>query len=403
MTKFRKPSRTILLSATAAIALGVGAIGVQVFDAAEAIAAQSDSGKRLQGQGQGQGQGGQGGGLHGHGQGPSLLDDILRGPDSDDDSDRPEWAGTPGQDGKPGNPNPQPGVSKGGIYGDLYVILRDDNGIPLLYVWEDTDGDGVPDTAVPTADGFVQPIDAEGNLIPLDAEGEPIDETLLQEVEFSRLNVGRSPTRVLLSRYDEAIAAINTATSITLDAAGRLVLTIDGVENTIDSPLENLALYVELMNTGTLGGVTVDPSVFGDLAFLVDGSFTVEDFDVAASLLAAAADKTGELTVDEIVYLNTYVGVEGTLTDSSGSGSYVDFSTFTYDRSDAFADTTAYVLILQPDGSWVAEEVNIFEAVFDGTDVTAEAGADSFAQAADDALQVIEFIHEYEVPTVASN
>ncbi|WP_211250396.1 hypothetical protein, partial [Fodinicurvata fenggangensis] len=237
------------------------------------------------GQGHGGGQGGKagagkgaGGSQQGKG-GRSLLDDVLspghdkdqedhddEGHETEDDSDRPDWAGQSGRDGKPGNPNQTPGSSKGGLYGDLFAILRDDNGVPILYVWEDQDGDGVPDTAVQSDDGYPQPVDAEGNLIPLSEEGEPVSDENVTEIEFSRLNVARSPTRVLSSRYLEAITSINQADELSLDSAGRLVITVDGESRTIDSPLENLAIYVELMNTGTLDGVTLDAETLGDLA-----------------------------------------------------------------------------------------------------------------------------------------
>ncbi|MHB8790473.1 MAG: hypothetical protein ACYDBT_11390 [Desulfobulbaceae bacterium] len=92
---------------------------------------------------------------------------------------------------------------------------------------------------------------------------------LVQEVSFGRLNVGRAPEAVLNHAFDEAIRAINNARSIVLDASGRLLLTtdvydefltnpdgtpvlIETVEKAIDSPLENMALYVKLMKDGHL-------------------------------------------------------------------------------------------------------------------------------------------------------
>mgnify|MGYP003574381123 FL=1 len=59
---------------------------------------------------------------------------------------------------------------------------------------------------------------------------------------------------------------------------------------------------------------------------------------------------------------------------------------------------TAEVLVYDATtGSWTAETVDILDAVFDGADATATNVA-GFTLAADDALQVIEFVHEYEVP-----
>ena len=101
----------------------------------------------------------------------------------------------------------------------MYVLLRDANGIPIL-----------------NENGFVQPVDATGKVIPQDAEGNLLNAELAVPVELSRLNVGRSPVTVLASQYEEALNSINSADAITLDAAGRIVLTKDGVSSAIDSP-----------------------------------------------------------------------------------------------------------------------------------------------------------------------
>jgi hypothetical protein len=300
----------------------------------------------------------------------------------EEDSDRPDWAG-----GGRGQPRGDSGGQMGDLFGDMYVILRDENGVPIM-------------TQLPDGTWVVQPIDADGNPIPLDEEGHPIDETLTVEVEIGRLNVGRSPTRVLDQRLDEAVTNINAADSISLDPSGRLVLTVDGEEKTIDSPLENLALYVELMTTGTIAGVTDTSKFSEDLAHLVDGVLTMEDLLSAASFLAAATDKSVPVSVDKVAYINLIIGLEGTLTDELGN-TYVDFSTFSYDRESVYGDATAEVLILQ-DGVYVPTVVNIYEAVFSGENYVDDGGIDSFTQAADDARAVINYIHEYEVPAEAA-
>jgi len=305
--------------------------------------------------------------------------------DGPEDSDRPAWAG-PGRDGKPGSgSHGKPGAAgsnRGDIYGDLWVILRDANGVPIL-----------------TPEGWVQPIDAEGNLIPLDEEGAPLDETLTVEVTFSRLSVGRSPQKVLDRQLTEVIDLLNAASAVTLDAAGRLSITVDGVTSTIDSPLANLALYTTLMNTGSLPGLTASDEVLGALTSLKDGTLTVEDLKIAASFLAAAADKTTGVTVDTVVYMNTILDLNGTIVLPTGD-KYVDYSTFTYDREAAYSSTMVTVLVQNPDGSWTPTTVSLYEAVFDSTPyVSSDGGVDGFAAAVDDSRAVIEFIHEYEVPT----
>jgi hypothetical protein len=333
--------------------------------------------------------------------------------EEEEDSDRPEWAGTQGKDGKPGRGNESAGTMKGTLFGDMYVLLRDENGVPIPITI-----DGVE---------YVQPIDSEGNPIPLDAEGAPINPELAMEVELGRQNVGRSPKFVLSTRYEEAIAAINDADEVTVDPSGRLMLITnddpattevdESSVKTIDAPLENLALYVELMNTGTLAGVLTEatpddpttpvdessPPVFSaDLQNLIDGVYTTADLDNAATLFAAAADKTGTVLVDNVVYMNSILDITGTIADpldDSNQTEYVDYSDFSYDRLTTWGTVTADVLIYDPNtGNWVpTNDVNIMEAVFGGTNETLDDAA-GFAQSADDALQVIEFIHEYALP-----
>ncbi len=95
---------------------------------------------------------------------------------------------------------------------------------------------------------------------------------LLQEVSFGRIDVSRSPEAVLQSAFDEVVDSINSPDTIAIeiDSAGRLLLTknvydeyqvdpdtgeptlLGTVKKAIDSPLENLALYVKLLNDGHL-------------------------------------------------------------------------------------------------------------------------------------------------------
>lgn len=370
--------RNALLWGSAALALSVAVPSAQVYAA-------GGSGKAEQGGSHGSmssgGQKGKGAGSVEHGKGGKSLSDIFRDitGEGDEDSDRPAWAKTPGgKDGAGGGRPSIAGSKRGDLFGDLWVILRDPNGVPIL-----------------SPEGFVQPLDANGNLIPLDAEGAPLDPTLVVEVELGRLNVGRAPTKVLDRRADEVIALLQKATEVSVDAAGRLVLTVDGVAQTIDSPLENLAIYVALMTTGTIPNVTDLPGTEYD--FLVDGTLTAKDLEAAASFLAAATDKTGVFTSDEIAYINAFLDIT-TVTTGNVTYSDVDFTTFSYDRSDTYDGVTAVVLIKQPDGSYVPTTVDIYDVVFQDKDVSLSGTLDAFTQAADDARAVIEYIHEYAVP-----
>ncbi|MBW8372019.1 MAG: hypothetical protein K0M66_13750 [Thiobacillus sp.] len=308
------------------------------------------------------------------------ADKIFRAEPSED-SDRPVWAGVKGGKSGGGGKPAGAGSKKGDLFGDMVVLLRDANGAPIL-----------------TADGLVQVIayyypagsttlvplkDASGNLvtIPYNAEGDLLPSVTVggvtydvfgAEVELGRLSVGRAPEKVLTHSLDEALSKLTAAGAVVaVDSTGRL--TVNGV--TIDSPLENLALYDKYMTTGSLPGVTL-PANFNP-----------------AALLAAAGDKTGTLSVDTVVYMNSILGINTGTT-------YYDFSSVNYDRATTWSSATATVLVKQPDGSFVPTVVSLYDAVFGSTnwvDPTAVGGADDFAAAANDYLQVIEFVHDNEV------
>ena len=142
------------------------------------------------------------------------------------------------------------------------MLYRTVDGLPIL----DEFGCVQPVTAFPITDdpNFATVTnDVDGSLvslIPLGGTGEEGEEcdvlvttdtdysAFLQEVEFGRLAVARSPDRVLAQQLREVAAVLGSAGTISLDAAGRLVA--DGVE--VDSPLQNLAIHQELQNFGGL-------------------------------------------------------------------------------------------------------------------------------------------------------
>lgn len=337
----------------------------------------AEDGGAMKGKG-GQGSGGVKKGGSGTGGGKStegkLFRDVTTSVDSD--SDRPVWAGVKGGKSGGGGKPVGAGSKKGDLFGDMVVLLRDANGEPIL-----VDGLVQVIAYVYDASGYLVPLrDADGNLvvIPYTETGDLATQVTIgtttydvfgAEVDLGRLSVARSPSKVLNHALDEALAKLVSGT-VTVDATGRLL--VDGV--TIDSPLENLALYDQYMSTGTLPGVT-----------LPDG------FDPAA-LLAAAADKTGTILVDTVVYTNSILGI------NSGT-TYYDFSSVDYDRESTWGDVSVTVLVQQGD-VYVPTTVNIYETLFNSTnwtDPTAVGGADDFATAADDYLSVIEFVHENAV------
>jgi hypothetical protein len=348
---------------------------------------------------QGGGQGGPQAGGSGSGKGSKALESSVLKPKVAEDSDRPPWAGEKGGKAGGGTKPPGAGTKKGDLYGDLFVLIRDPitgvagteliNGVsyPLVQAY-DVNGVLLPGVSVPR--------DAEGNLVLKLPDGTPIT---TKEVEFGRLSVGRAPTKVMDHSLTEALTKLAEATAsstdnivLTLDAGGRLVIVTDGVAKAIDSPLENLALYVAIANlTGTNRTIT-DGSTSWTLptTIVVNGVTIPLNIDLLkASLLAAAADKTGTITLDTVMYTNPVLKVAD------------DLSTFSYDRYTTYKDVYVTVLLPNADGTvWTATKISVYDAVFKSTNLVTPAGATDFAQAADDALQVIEYIHEYAVPVM---
>ena len=433
---FNPFKQTVSAIAMTALVAASGGLVVDALTAKPAFAQQGSgdgSGQgRGDGSGQGSGGGGQAGGSGGEG-GPPSDGGAAAAPDGAgggrDNAGGGGGQGTPGGGSGGGG---RPDEDLGDLFGDTYVILRDDNGVPIL-----------------TDDGYVQPLDIFGNTIELNEEGEPVDEGAVVEVDLGRLNLGRSPDDVLDARLEEVIGLLNEVDSegetITTDPAGRLLVTYedtvtvldeegypvlddDGnvvqetviIAKTIDSPLENLAIYEALLTDGALLSENTALSAEAiaalptSLAGLADASVDAGDTDniddgdlsIAMTFLAAATDKTGTFSTDEIAYINTILGINlSEFEDDEGEGtgiyySDIDYSDIVYDRS--VFDLTTTVLVETQDGVWTETPVNIYTAVFDGEayvvapeDVATLA---DWTQAADDAREVIEFIHEYAVP-----
>jgi hypothetical protein len=212
---------------------------------------------------------------------------------------------------KGGIPGPPTDNGGGGApdLGDLIVLYRDAWGLPNLVggCQQPIPADPLPDTCpvLCVVDGnpsgvSVVSVNPDTCAVALGCEA------CTQEVDFGRTSVARSPVSVIEQSLGEVVTKLATAQCTTLDPAGRLVNTseIDDVvlSATIDSPLENLAIYRQLMLTGYLGA---------DATAIVLPDANV--LNMAARGFGAAADKTGKVTVDQVVYLNQIMG----LTDES--------------------------------------------------------------------------------------
>lgn len=347
---------------------------------------------------------------------------------------------------------------------------------------------------------------------------------LIQEVDFGRLNLGRAPDAVLDHAFDEAIRSLNSADSIALDASGRLLLTtkvydefltdpegspvlLETVIKAIDSPLENLALYIKLMKDGHLitpaaERTAIDRSLNGgiplsQLAEIEDGPSKVlrptiniehmkdmglgnlvdasnittyytyynsvgelviselpcdgceksegiitqlpsdlckdADFPFSATFFASAADKSGKINVDKVVYLNSILGINlvvgysaydtngepvpGAI-DYSKNPVYYNYGTYmsTYDRGYTFThrgqivttpglgnpatyDGKVRVLVENASqaGNWNETVLPIFPTIF-GNVPFSGGNIAGFTTMADDDLRTINYIHTYQIP-----
>ena len=207
-------------------------------------------------------------------------------------------------------------------------------------------------------------------------DGEVPEGVTAIEVEFGRASIGRAPDKVTDHALDEALSKLTAdGAVISVDESGRIVITINGVVSTIDSPLENLALYIDLMTGLASDATSATETALGDLATL----------ETAASLLGATADKTGDISIDFISYYNVIV-------DVVESGEFYDFTSFGYDRD--FPTDYSYFYTLDGGVTVLSATLNIndYLTAINGA-LPTDGGAILFTSAADDAVEVIELLH----------
>ena len=318
------------------------------------------------------------------------------------------------------------GAGTGEIFGDLVVLLRDANGVPIL-----------------TAEGCQQPINAAGYPIPLDTSTcAVLDANVgdLQSVDFGRMSVARSPASVMDKQMADVLVNLSTAQCLTLDPAGRLVYSnpdtadVDGdgdttelVSSAIDSPLQNLSIYRELITKGALGSPAI--------ALPVPPINGYGKLDTAAKALGAASDKGGKIDIDLVVYLNQILGLDKVDTQldpkicinikqevqgvvQTVNKCFLNYSAYSYGRLQTYGNLpfpsnipaanpqpgffdylTPYLSLTAPDGRplFNISSASILPTVFEGSLGFTGGNIGGFAQASDDARAVIDFMHTYPV------
>jgi hypothetical protein len=307
-----------------------------------------------------------------------------------------------------GNPNPGKSQGKGALYADLMVIARDANGVPILDrndCYQPITADASIGVAAMSTDGLypygypVYPVPLVGSAPAAMAEDEdelevcdPLNESYagyVSEVDLGRLNLGRSPEKVLQKQLGDVVAALSEPAVVTVDASGRLVA--DGT--TVDSPLQNLTIYQSILETGLIGGLALNP-------------WPLHKWGLTAAGLAAGSPKEGfVITVDTVQYLNRILDIPA----DTGTGAifpanlsdgtdeqFLNFGTVpAYSRTATFPGCVAWNQEIFPGKTPTSVMAEVFgtAAVPEGEQNTSQGNVHAYVQFAEDAHQVLVWVH----------
>ncbi|MGD8310675.1 MAG: hypothetical protein PVG98_14660 [Chromatiales bacterium] len=364
----------------------------------------------------------------------------------------PSWAGGGrGGGGKPDSPD---------LYGDLVLIDRDVNGVPIttLGLGPKDQWTQVPQPIMigPKAECVLWPpgADPDPGLIPVDGDsiylalgvtayripfvdGE-IPEAYAAcstEADFGRLSSARAPEEVIGHALLEMVTSLSVPGGVlALDEAGRLTVSYEAdgewIVKTIDAPLEDLAGFERVLEAAELSHPEVNAGDAVEMpARPADHTGALHLLDRAAAMLGAAADKSGYVGIDVTVYTTQIRTIPADMTQEARDlygmtpqSGYFNFGAFAYDRSATYAGDVCYLKVMDPGeanslpvavtGDIVKEP--ILQLVFppladaadyvggltDQGDYTGFTGSNvwAFARAADDARAVIQWVHDHPVP-----
>lgn len=123
------------------------------------------------------------------------------------------------------------------------------------------------------------------------------------EGDYGRLNVVRAPEHVIDRSLLEAYSNLSTSGTdlYTLDSLEAVIAAIEsGDAYRVDSPLENLGLYRDLLSDSAIGN-----EEYPDIIVVNDDNLVT----LAAIFLGSASDKTVEITDDTVTMVNTVLGL----------------------------------------------------------------------------------------------
>ncbi len=344
------------------------------------------------------------------------------------------------------------GQTTGSLYSDLDVLLRAENGTPILQAYTvpaSESGEAattelcaqpVSYERVPGVKPTVNPVDGrEVWVIPLQGqwltappaggtpaeleacEPQPAYAMFVKEVELDRLNLTRTSDEVMERKTAAVATKLEEGTAIGLDAAGRIQ--IDGVP--IDAAPEAASIYESILNTGTIPGLPAElagpPAVVKQLPSEgVESHFAFNAWDLAAAALGTTASKETPITIDTVLYYDRILGfpAEGqtfpagwnvsfnrsvdplspTEAQLTSGEQFVNFSNFSYNRSETFPGSVTWF-----NAETLRWEVAPILQMVKFTNIPAEPvgdrtlkGIQAFAQMADDVRAAILFQHEHE-------
>ena len=239
----------------------------------------------------------------------------------------------------------------------------------------------------------------------------------ISEVELERLNLVRTAEAVITTKLSDVQMKLRFADDIALESTGRIAYD----ESVIDASPENAAMYQSLMKTGTIPGLPSTqagpPAVVGPVAADAQSNSQFDAWELAAMTIGAAASKSTPLTLDAVEYYNRIAGFPPTADytsswpggptfvtsadpDTTGDDiapteRFVDYSGFTYNRSETFKGSYTWLDVATL--TWKVDK--IIGAVpftnlssYDEIGTNTLTGVTAFAQLADDVRALCNFI-----------
>ncbi len=346
------------------------------------------------------------------------------------------------------------GETTGSVYSDLVLALRDPAGAPILkkYTVPETAETaaaieycvqpvsyvaipGVPSTTNPVDGRTVWVVPLQGawiqdDTVPADFTGacdtQPLYGMFVKEAELERLNLARTAEAVINQKIADVELKLRFADAIALESTGRILFD----DRTIDAAPENAGIYQSLMKSGTIPGLlttpttmTGPPAEIGPVTADATSNSRFDAWELAAMDIGAAASKSVPLSIDAVEYYNRIIGFPPAAdpaatppvpeyvspwgvgfvrsedpddpgTELAGSEQFVDYSGFSYNRSQTFQGSVTWLDV--PTLTWKVSRITdvVPFTNLSGSEIGTRTltGITAFAQLADDVRAMCNFV-----------